>query len=282
MIARLAVRNLAYRPWRSALLLVGYALGVGVMIVLLAIGEALLTQARDEKLVGGGAITVLPEGLDVEVMKTGGVGGLFFSIDHARFVQLQLLASPRLAADVRAVVGEGQPLRVLAVGPVPNEGYTWYRVNYDRLGVTGWAAGEFLAAPRAAAGEFGRFAEGWSAHGFGLGIAPDGQAAAVWRTYRWCGPGVAEPCDSFEGNLIMSGGQAAVAFARVEDSTAVGQVLASTDPQAWPVGAEVRLVLQPYGMAQLIVGGNGSRTLCGPRFAVEAPLAVRQSAPCGA
>ena len=68
MIARLALRNLAYRPWRSALLLVGYALGVGVMVVLLAIGQALLTQARDEKLVGGGAITVLPEGLDVEVM----------------------------------------------------------------------------------------------------------------------------------------------------------------------------------------------------------------------
>ncbi|HUF29458.1 MAG TPA: hypothetical protein VMM77_02260, partial [Gemmatimonadaceae bacterium] len=63
MIARLAFRNLRYRPWRSALLLVGYGLGVGVMIVLLAIGEALLSQARDEKLVGGGTVTVLPEGL---------------------------------------------------------------------------------------------------------------------------------------------------------------------------------------------------------------------------
>ncbi|MEP6691762.1 MAG: ABC transporter permease, partial [Gemmatimonadaceae bacterium] len=66
----LALRNLAHRPWRTLLLLFGYGLGVGVMIVLLAIGEALLTQARDERLVGGGAITVLPEGLDVEVMKT--------------------------------------------------------------------------------------------------------------------------------------------------------------------------------------------------------------------
>src|ERR671935_2043892 len=100
MIARLAVRNLAYRPWRSLLLLVGYALGVGVMIVLLAIGEALLTQARDEKLVGGGTVTVLPQGLDVEVMKTGGVGGLFFSIDRARFVYRQLLGAPRLARSV--------------------------------------------------------------------------------------------------------------------------------------------------------------------------------------
>ena len=67
------------------------------MIVLLSIGEALLAQARDEKLVGGGTITVLPEGIDVEVMKTGGLGGMFFSIDHARFIYRQLLAAPRLA-----------------------------------------------------------------------------------------------------------------------------------------------------------------------------------------
>src|SRR5687768_14743161 len=70
------------------------------MIVLLSIGEALVAQAGDERLVGGGDVTVLPEGLDVEVMKTGGLGGLFFSIDHARFVYRQLLASPRLASDI--------------------------------------------------------------------------------------------------------------------------------------------------------------------------------------
>ncbi|MDQ6829617.1 MAG: hypothetical protein M3081_12175 [Gemmatimonadota bacterium] len=100
MFVNLALRNLTHRPSRSALLLGGYGLGVGVMIVLLAIGEALLTQARDEKLVGGGAVTVLPEGLDIEVMKTGGVGGLFFSIDRAKFIYRQLLASPRLAGVV--------------------------------------------------------------------------------------------------------------------------------------------------------------------------------------
>src|ERR687895_1035362 len=103
MFSLLALRNVSTRPWRTALLLAGYAIGVGVMIVLLSIGEALVAQARDERLVGGGEITVLPEGLDVEVMKTGGLGGLFFSIDHARFVYRQLLASPRLARDVAAV-----------------------------------------------------------------------------------------------------------------------------------------------------------------------------------
>src|SRR3954451_10419027 len=103
MIAQLALRNITYRPWRSMLLFFGFGVGVAVMIVLLSIGEAMLSQARNEKLVGGGTITVLPEGLDIEVMKTGGIGGLYFSIDHSRFIYRQLLASPRLATSVRAV-----------------------------------------------------------------------------------------------------------------------------------------------------------------------------------
>jgi hypothetical protein len=132
VIERLAFRNLALRPWRSAFLLLGYSLGVAVMIVLLSIGEALLAQARDEKLVGGGDVTVLPEGIDVEVMKTGGLGGMFFSIDHARFVYSQLLASPRLASEVSVVAPEiegkllyarladGRELPIMASGEIPS------------------------------------------------------------------------------------------------------------------------------------------------------------------
>jgi len=97
MIRLLAARNLTLKPWRSVFLLFGFSMGVAVMIVLLSIGEALLDQSRDERLVGGGEITVLPEGVDVEVLKTGGLGGLFFSIDHARFIYRQLVAAPRLA-----------------------------------------------------------------------------------------------------------------------------------------------------------------------------------------
>ncbi len=132
MISLLAFRNIVHRPWRSALLFFGYGIGVSVMIILLSVGEALLTQARDEKLVGGGEITVLPQGLDVEVMKTGGVGGLYFSISQARFIYQQLLASPRLASSVRAAApqienrllyvrtldGEEHPVR--AGGEIPS------------------------------------------------------------------------------------------------------------------------------------------------------------------
>jgi hypothetical protein len=132
MISILAFRNLIYRPWRSFLLFFGYGVGVGVMIVLLSVGEALISQARDEKLVGGGQVTVLPQGIDVEVMKTGGVGGLFFSIDHSRFIYRQLLASRRLKSEVTGVapqidgrviymyVRPGQEWNVRAAGEIPS------------------------------------------------------------------------------------------------------------------------------------------------------------------
>ena len=133
MIGILARRNLTLRPWRFALLLGGFGLGVGVMIVLLAIGEAMLTQSRDERLVGGGDVTVLPEGIDVEVMKTGGVGGLFFSISNARFLSLQLLSSVRDSSRVRAVAPQvaekvlylrtpdGRERPVRATGELPSQ-----------------------------------------------------------------------------------------------------------------------------------------------------------------
>jgi hypothetical protein len=65
-------------------------------------------------------------------MKTGGLGGMFLSIDHARFVYRQLLASPRLSADVRAAAPQivsklayltlpgGRQVPVLASGQVPS------------------------------------------------------------------------------------------------------------------------------------------------------------------
>jgi hypothetical protein len=103
MILTLAIRHLWVRKRRSALLLLGFALGVGVMILLLSVGEAMLDQSRDVALVGGGEVTVLPLGIDVEAMRTGGVSGMFFGIDHARFLTRQLLGGPRHADVVRAV-----------------------------------------------------------------------------------------------------------------------------------------------------------------------------------
>ena len=103
MITTLALRHLVVRKLRSMFLLLGFALGVGVMIVLLSVGQAMLDQSRDVSLVGGGALTVLPQGIDVEAMRTGGVSGMFFGIERARFLGRQVFGGPRHGRLVEAV-----------------------------------------------------------------------------------------------------------------------------------------------------------------------------------
>jgi ABC-type antimicrobial peptide transport system permease subunit len=103
MLLILAFRHLWVRKLRSLFLLLGFSLGVGVMIVLLSVGEAMLDQSRDVSLLGGGEVTVLPEGIDIEAMRTGGPGGMFFSIDRARFLTRLVLGGPRYRGVVRSV-----------------------------------------------------------------------------------------------------------------------------------------------------------------------------------
>lgn len=103
MIATLAFRHLLVRKLRALFLLLGFALGVGVMIVLLSVGQAMLDQSRDAALVGGGDLTVLPLGIDIEAMRTGGIGAMFFGIDRARFLLREVLGGPRRANVVRTV-----------------------------------------------------------------------------------------------------------------------------------------------------------------------------------
>ncbi|HXE58434.1 MAG TPA: hypothetical protein VNK43_10580 [Gemmatimonadales bacterium] len=103
MLVTLALRHLLLRPARSLFLLLGYGLGVAVMIVLLSVGEAMLEQSRDVSLIGGGEVTVLPQGIDIEAMRTGGVSGMFFTIDRARFLTRQVLGGPRRETMISAV-----------------------------------------------------------------------------------------------------------------------------------------------------------------------------------
>jgi hypothetical protein len=125
MLLTLAFRHLWVRKLRSLFLLLGFALGVAVMVVLLSVGEAMLEQSRDVSLVGGGEITVLPQGIDIEAMRTGGLGGMFFAIDRARFLTRQVLGGPRYAGLVRSVAPaiEGKLLYLCkaggACGPTP-------------------------------------------------------------------------------------------------------------------------------------------------------------------
>ena len=102
MILRLVWRSLAQRPGRSLLLLLGYGLGVGVTVALLSIGDALVEQSRDRDLLGGGDLVVVPAGIDLETLKTGGVSSLYFTIDQARFLYREVLTGAREGQRVAA------------------------------------------------------------------------------------------------------------------------------------------------------------------------------------
>ncbi len=102
----LAWRSLVDRPWRAALLLVGYGIGVGVMIALLSVGEALLSQARDRDLAAGGDLVLLPEGIDPAVLKVNGVTGMFLTLPHAGFIVREVLQGPRFGPEVAAAAPE--------------------------------------------------------------------------------------------------------------------------------------------------------------------------------
>lgn len=120
MLTTLAFRHLVVKRLRSAFLLLGFSLGVGVMIVLLSVGQAMLEQSRDVSLVGGGEVTVLPQGIDIEAMRTGGISGMFFGIDRARFLTRQVLGGARHEQAIRTVspVIEGKLLYLARDGRV--------------------------------------------------------------------------------------------------------------------------------------------------------------------
>lgn len=133
MIFRLVFAELRHRPGRALFLLAGYSLGVAVMVVLLSVGEAMLEQARDRALVGGGDVVVVPAGISAEMLKAGGATSLFLGIDQARFVQRRMLESERAAEDfgVRAaspildgklvvLSARGRSWQGLATGEIPS------------------------------------------------------------------------------------------------------------------------------------------------------------------
>jgi hypothetical protein len=115
MTFRLAIRALATRPVRTAVLACGFGFGISVMAALLGVGEVILEQARAPALQGGGDVVIL------------GANG---TVPSARYVRSTLLGAPVLASQVRAsspslstalyLVRQGTTVRVVARGGVPS------------------------------------------------------------------------------------------------------------------------------------------------------------------
>ena len=88
MILRLALRSLATRPVRTAVLACGFGFGIAVMAALLGVGDVILEQAHSPALEGGGDVVV---------------GGRFGALENARFLIASVLGSPDIAAQIVAV-----------------------------------------------------------------------------------------------------------------------------------------------------------------------------------
>ncbi len=108
MIPRLALRSLATRPVRCAVLASGFGFGIAVMAALLGVGEVILEQARSPALGGGGDLVV-----------SGAAG----SVGSARFVLRSVLSRAPLAGRVRGVSPSetAQLFLVSGTGVIPVE-----------------------------------------------------------------------------------------------------------------------------------------------------------------
>ena len=115
MILRLALRSLAVRPWRTAVLAAGFGLGIAVMVALLGVGEVIIEQAHAPALRGGGDLVV---------------SGAFGPIESARYVLANVLGSPEIRsrhiaasptrrATVYLIKPDG-PIAVAARGGIPS------------------------------------------------------------------------------------------------------------------------------------------------------------------
>ena len=106
MILRLAVRSLATRPVRTAVLACGFGFGIAVMAALLGVGAVILEQAHSPALAGGGDLVVL---------------GRFGAVDSARSVMTSVLGAPDLGRRTVAVSPWKNATLYLMTGATPIE-----------------------------------------------------------------------------------------------------------------------------------------------------------------
>ncbi len=112
MILTMAWKSLVAHPVRTAVLGVGFGLGVSVMATLLGVGEVVLQQARSPKLAGGGDLLV--------TSLTGPVSSARFVLSRVTADRRVTSASPRRRADLFLVSPHGGVVPVAAHGGIPS------------------------------------------------------------------------------------------------------------------------------------------------------------------
>jgi hypothetical protein len=115
VILKLALRSMAVRPIRTAVLACGFGLGIAVMAELLGVGDVILDQARSPALQGGGDLVV---------------SGAFGAIDNAPYVlsvvrgaigtPSQVLAAAPSRRTIAYLIKPGLVVPILARGVIPS------------------------------------------------------------------------------------------------------------------------------------------------------------------
>ena len=108
----MAWKSLVAHPVRTAVLGVGFGLGVSVMATLLGVGEVVLDQARSPKLAGGGDLLV--------TSLSGPLSSARFVLSRAKGDPGVAAVSPRRRADLFLVAPGGGVIPVGARGGIPS------------------------------------------------------------------------------------------------------------------------------------------------------------------
>ncbi len=103
MILRLALRSLLTHPIRTLVLACGFGLGVGVMAMLLGVGEVILDQARSPAVSGGGDVVIASSTGNVPSarwilssgLETGAFKGRVSAASPSRRTTLYLVRDPK-------------------------------------------------------------------------------------------------------------------------------------------------------------------------------------------
>jgi hypothetical protein len=130
MILRLALRSLLTHPVRTLVLACGFGLGVGVMAMLLGVGEVILDQARSPAVSGGGDVVMASSTGDLpsarwilsSALRTGGFEKRVAAASPSRRATLYLVRSRGDGAAGGAAVAQGfsPAIPIRAQGGIPS------------------------------------------------------------------------------------------------------------------------------------------------------------------